>query len=84
MFAVTLVGGARDLAYRRQGCAFFGALSSLYTRRFLMATTTENGDITALRQEPSPALMTQLLPDDYWDPKQERVLKLWKFIQAPA
>lgn len=71
-------------AYRRQGCAFFGALSSLYTRRFLMATTTENGDITALRQEPSPALMTQLLPDDYWDPKQERVLKLWKFVQAPA
>ncbi|MEU8718234.1 hypothetical protein [Streptomyces sp. NPDC048663] len=73
-----------DAAYSQQGFAFFGALSSLYTRRFLMATTTENGDITALRQEPSPALMAQLLPDEYWDRIQERALQVWRFIQEPA
>lgn len=71
-------------AYAQQGFAFFGALSSAYTRRFLMATTTENGDITALRQEPSPALMTQLVPDDYWAPGRKRVLNLWRFRQQPS
>ncbi|MER5200980.1 hypothetical protein ACWD3J_46480 [Streptomyces sp. NPDC002755] len=68
--------------YEQQGFAVFGALSSLYTSRFRMATTTEHGEITALRQEPSPALMTQLLPDDYWD--EDRVLKLWRFVLAPT
>ncbi len=70
--------------YTQQGFAVFGALSSVYTRRFLMSTTTENGDITALRQEPSPALMTQLVPDDYWDKGRERVLRLWRFHLQPS
>ena len=49
-----------------QGFAFFGTLSKLYTLRFLDGTTTDEGDIRALREEPEPALLAQLVPDDYW------------------
>ncbi|MFF7250519.1 hypothetical protein ACFZBU_42395 [Embleya sp. NPDC008237] len=66
-----------------QGFAFFGTLSRLYTLRFLEATTTEEGDIRALREEPEPALLAQLVPDDYWE-RPEHVLRIWRFRQYPA
>ncbi len=76
------VGEETAAHHARQGFAFFGALSSLCTRLFQMATTTEDGGIIALRREPSPALATKLLPADYWE--REHVLKVWKFVQRPS
>lgn len=67
----------------QQGFAIFGPLSALYTRRFLEATTTDEGDIRALRHEPDPALLARLVPDDYWD-RQDHVLRLWRFNVRPA
>ncbi|MDX3354821.1 hypothetical protein PV703_16215 [Streptomyces sp. ME01-24h] len=72
---------ARQIA--EQGFAFFGTLSKLYTLRFLEATTTKEGDIRALREEPEPALLAQLVPDDYWE-RQEHVLRIWRFRLHPA
>ncbi|WP_159027839.1 hypothetical protein [Streptomyces pactum] len=69
----------REIA--KQGFAFFGALSTLYTARFRRATTTDGGDIRALSEEPRPALMAQLVPEDYWE--QDRILGLWKFNLKP-
>jgi hypothetical protein len=69
----------QDIA--EQGFAFFGALSTLYTARFRLATTTEQGEIRALSEEPPPALMARLIPEDYWE--RDRVLKLWRFNLAP-
>ncbi|MFJ3637842.1 hypothetical protein [Streptomyces sp. NPDC090112] len=66
-----------------QGLAFFGSLSKLYTLRFLDATTTDEGDIRALREEPEPALLAQLVPDDYWE-RTDHVLRIWRFRQHPA
>ncbi|MFC9140895.1 hypothetical protein ACFTWM_03130 [Streptomyces bacillaris] len=66
-----------------QGFAFFGTLSRLYTLRFLEATTTEDGDIRALREEPEPALLAQLIPDDYWE-RPGHVLRIWRFRLYPA
>ena len=58
----------------------FRSLSTLYTARFRLATTTEQGEIRALSEEPPPALMTRLIPEDYWE--RDRVLKLWRFNLA--
>jgi hypothetical protein len=74
-------GAARQI--EEQGFAFFGTLSTLYTLRFLDATTTEEGDIRALREEPEPALLAQLVPDDYWG-RPDHVLRIWRFRLYPA
>ncbi|MER6523059.1 hypothetical protein ACFWHQ_39460 [Streptomyces sp. NPDC060334] len=66
-----------------QGLAFFGSLSKLYTLRFLDATTTDEGGIRALREEPEPAMLAQLVPDDYWK-REDHVLRIWRFRQHPA
>ncbi|WP_290050369.1 hypothetical protein [Amycolatopsis solani] len=71
---------ARQIAAR--GMAIVGALSTLSTRRFLEVTTTNEGDIRALREEPEPALLVQLIPDDYWN-RQDRALSLWKLNVSP-
>ncbi|MDH6223649.1 hypothetical protein [Streptomyces sp. MJP52] len=73
--------GARRIA--QQGFAFFGPLSKLYTLRFLDAITTDEGGIRALREEPEPALLAQLVPEDYWA-RKDRVLKIWRFQLIPA
>ncbi|MEU3290440.1 hypothetical protein [Streptomyces longwoodensis] len=73
--------GARQIA--EQGFAFFGPLSKLYTLRFLDAITTDEGGIRALREEPEPALLAQLVPEDYWA-RKDHVLQIWKFRQFPA
>ncbi|GHI84146.1 hypothetical protein Sxan_15100 [Streptomyces xanthophaeus] len=36
----------------------------------------------ALREEPEPALLAKLVPDDYWD-RRDHVLKIWRFRQYP-
>ncbi|REK87896.1 hypothetical protein DY245_24260 [Streptomyces inhibens] len=54
---------ARQIA--EQAFAILCTLSKLYTLRLLEATTTKQGDIRALREEPEPALLAQLVPDDY-------------------
>ncbi|MER7878364.1 hypothetical protein ABTY63_33295 [Streptomyces solisilvae] len=66
-----------------QGFAFFGPLSKLYTLRFLDAVTTDEGEIRALRDEPEPALLAQLAPEDYWA-REDHVLQIWRFRQFPA
>lgn len=71
---------ARQIA--AQGMAIVGPLSALNTRRFLEVTTTEAGDMRALREEPKPALLAQLVPEDYWD-RQDRALSLWRFNLLP-
>jgi hypothetical protein len=68
---------------KEQGMAIVGALSEMNTRRLLQVTTTEGGDIRALRDEPEPALLAKLVPDDYWD-RQDRVLSLWRLNQVPS
>ncbi|MFI0265871.1 hypothetical protein [Streptomyces luteogriseus] len=73
--------GARQIA--EQGFAFFGPLSKLYTLRFLDSITTDEGGIRALREEPEPALLAQLVPEDYWA-REDRVLQIWRFRQFPA
>ncbi|MGW6405375.1 hypothetical protein [Streptomyces sp. NPDC055134] len=73
--------GARLIA--EQGFAFFGPLSKLYTLRFLDAVTTDEGEIRALRDEPEPALLAQLVPEDYWA-RADHVLRIWRFRQFPA
>ncbi|MFD4395548.1 hypothetical protein [Kitasatospora sp. NPDC058478] len=65
------------------GFANFGLLSSLYTYQFLEATTTDEGGIRALREEPEPAVLARLIPDDYWD-RPTPVLRLWRFQLLPA
>jgi hypothetical protein len=65
-----------------QGMAIIGSLSTLGTQRFLEATTTESGAIRALRDEPEPAQLAQLVPGDYWD-QPDRALRLWRFIVDP-
>lgn len=72
---------ARQIA--AQGMAIVDALSTLNTRRFLEATTTDTGDIRALREEPEPALLAQLVPEDYWD-RQDRALPLWRLNVRPS
>ncbi|MYT18466.1 hypothetical protein YWIDRAFT_08185 [Streptomyces sp. SceaMP-e96] len=73
--------GARLIA--EQGFAFFGPLSKLYTLRFLDAVTTDEGEIRALRDEPEPALLAQLVPEGYWA-REDHVLRIWRFRQIPA
>ncbi|WP_329453562.1 hypothetical protein OG894_44305 (plasmid) [Streptomyces sp. NBC_01724] len=72
---------ARQIA--EQGFAFFATLSNLYTLRFLQAITTEEGNIRALREEPEPALLAQLVPDDYWA-RDDHVLRIWRFRLHPT
>ncbi|MET9396096.1 hypothetical protein [Kitasatospora sp. NPDC002965] len=72
---------ARQIA--EYGFANFGILSSLYTHQFLEATTTNDGGIRALREEPEPAVLARLIPDDFWD-RPARVLRLWRFQLLPA
>ncbi|MFI8456886.1 hypothetical protein [Kitasatospora sp. NPDC085464] len=69
---------ARQIA--EQGMAFFGALSTLYTLRFLEAITADDGEVRALREEPEPALLAQLVPESYWD-RDDRVLRIWRLRQ---
>ncbi|BFV57541.1 hypothetical protein KCMC57_up26450 [Kitasatospora sp. CMC57] len=75
-----------DVAVRQmaeQGFAFLDTLSTLYTRQFLEAVTTEDGEIRALREEPEPAVLAQLIPDSYWE-RKHRVLRIWRFQMQPA
>jgi hypothetical protein len=73
--------GERQIA--EQGFAFFGPLSKMYTFRFLQSITTDAGDIRALREEPEPALLAQLVPEDYWA-REDHVLRIWRFRQIPT
>ncbi|MFD3422051.1 hypothetical protein [Streptomyces decoyicus] len=66
-----------------QGSAGLDMLSTLYTRRFLETTNTEEGEIQALRKEPEPAVFAQLIPDDFWA-RPDRVLHIWRFQLLPA
>ncbi|WP_143120693.1 hypothetical protein [Actinacidiphila alni] len=71
-----------DREIEQQGFAVLGAMSRLYTLRFLEATTTEGGDIRALREEPVPALLARLVPAEYWE--REHVLPIWRLEVRPA
>ncbi|MEJ8652675.1 hypothetical protein WKI65_32575 [Streptomyces sp. MS1.AVA.3] len=73
--------GERQIA--EQEFAFFGPLSKMYTLRFLQSITTDEGDIRALREEPEPALLAQLVPEGYWA-KEDHVLRIWRFRQIPT
>ncbi|MEV3998985.1 hypothetical protein ACFYPK_28515 [Streptomyces halstedii] len=73
--------GERQIA--EQGFAFFGPLSKMYTLRFLQSITTDEGGIRALREEPEPAILAQLVPEDYWA-REDHVLRIWRFRQVPS
>ena len=63
-----------------QGFAMHGPLSSIYSALFNNSTTTESGEVTALRLDIDPGSLATLIPDDY----DGEVLKIWRFRQEPS
>jgi hypothetical protein len=59
-----------------------GTLSSMYSAMYNFATLSETGEVTSLRQEPEPGVLTELVPDDYWA-RPNRSLPLWRFEMKP-
>ncbi|MGH3451523.1 MAG: hypothetical protein ACRDQW_12535 [Haloechinothrix sp.] len=69
-------------AVARQGFAFVGSLSSMYSTLYTEATLTDTGELRSPRHEPDPGSLAALIPADYWD-RTTRDLPLWKFRVRP-
>ncbi|PPJ36395.1 hypothetical protein C5E45_20310 [Nocardia nova] len=65
-----------------QGFAMVGMLSTMYSRWFELATLTEAGEVMALRNDPHPGVLRDLIPADYWE-RAGDALPIWKFHQVP-
>src|SRR5919109_418284 len=59
-----------------------GTLSSMYSAVYNLGTLSETGEVTALRSEPEPGALAELVPDDYWA-RSDRSLPLWRFDLKP-
>lgn len=71
---------AREIA--AQGFAIVGALSSLATARFTLATSSQDGEISALRDDIAPGTAVALIPEEYW--ARDHSLKVWRLNVKPA
>lgn len=66
-----------------QGFATLAFLSSMYSSLYNSVTLDGEGNIRALRHEPDPGVLAQLIPSDYWD-RADRHLPIWKFQVSMA
>lgn len=69
-------------AVARQGFAFVGSLSSMYSSLCNEVTLTNTGEFRSLRHEPDPGSLAALIPAGYWD-RTTRDLPIWKFQVGP-
>lgn len=69
-------------AVARQGFAFVGSLSSMYSSLYNEATLTDTGEFRSLRHEPDPGSLAALIPAGYWD-RTTRDLPIWKLQVRP-
>lgn len=60
-----------------------GALSSMYSALYNLSTLSDEGRVTALRREPEPGALVELVPHDYWS-RENRALPLWRFDLKPS
>jgi hypothetical protein len=67
----------------RQGFAFVGALSSLYSALFNEATLDDEGAVRRLDHHSEPSELGALIPSDYFE-RSDRQLRLWVVRQEPA
>jgi hypothetical protein len=63
---------------RQQGFAMIGVLSSLHSTFYNAATLTPDGEVRALRKDPVPHSLAELVPDEFWN-RPDRDLPIWKF-----
>jgi hypothetical protein len=59
-----------------------GTLSSMYSALYNLSTLAEEGRVRALRREPEPGALAELVPHDYWN-RRDRALPLWRFDLKP-
>lgn len=61
-----------------QGFAIVGAMSSIYSSLYL-SQTSQDGQVTALANDPEIGMIPRLVPSGYQSPR----LPMWHFIQQP-
>lgn len=70
-------------AEAQQGFSIVTSLSSLHAARYSTTTLRADGSFEAIRVEPEPGALSEVVPADYWE-KQFRSLRLWVFDVTPS